>query len=99
MSTILEIPLNTMLADLDAALRRLLKTELAAHGFGAANIVFEAPTRDWAATLSAPPVSLFLYDLCEATGQRTVEWQPQRVKGKLRELRPPLRLEASYAVT
>ena len=99
MTAIVEIPLNTMLADLDAALRRLLKAELARHGFGAANVVFEAPTREWAATLSAPTVSLFLYDLCEATGQRTVEWRPQRVDGALRELRPPLQLEASYAVT
>ena len=99
MPAIVDIPLNTMLADLDAALRRLLKAELARHGFGAANVVFEAPTRDWAATLSAPTVSLFLYDLCEAAGHRTVEWQPQRVNGGLREQRPPLRFEASYAVT
>lgn len=94
-----DIPLNTMLADLDTALRQLLEAELVRHGFGAANVVFDAPTRDWAATLSAPTVSLFLYDLCEASGHRTVEWQPRRVDGTLREQRPPLRLEASYAVT
>ncbi len=99
MSAIIEIPLNTMLADLDAALRRLLKAELARHGFGAANVVFDAPTREWAATLSAPTVSLFLYDLCEAADQRTMEWRPQHVNGALREQRPPLQLEASYAVT
>ena len=60
MTPLLEIPINTMLADLDAALRRMLKAELGRHGFGGVNVVFDAPTRDWAATVSGPTVNLFL---------------------------------------
>ena len=37
------VPLNTMLADLDAALRRLLESELAEHGFDGVRVSFEAP--------------------------------------------------------
>jgi Pvc16 N-terminal domain len=96
---IVDIPLNTMVADLDGALRKLLKRDLAPHGFGGVTVTFEAPTRDWAAKLSGPTVNLFLYDLCEATSHRTVEWQSSPADGTQRELRPPLQLAASYAVT
>jgi hypothetical protein len=99
MLPILDIPVNTMLADLDAGLRRLLEPELDRQGFGGVNIVFDAPTREWAAALSAPTVNLFLYDLTEAAGHRTMDWAAERADGRLRELRPPLRLQASYAVT
>jgi hypothetical protein len=99
MRPIIDIPVNTMLAELDAGLRRLLEPELARQGFGGVNVVFDAPTREWASALSAPTVNLFLYDLTEAGGHRTVEWGMQHVDGALRDLRPPLRLQASYAVT
>src|SRR3954471_17863018 len=98
MRQIIDIPVNTMLADLDGSLRRVLQPELARQGFGSVNVVFDAPTRDWASALSAPTVNLFLYDLTEARGHRTVDWQMQRTDGAARELGPPLRLRASYAV-
>ena len=59
------VPLNTMLADLDEALRALLRRELAEHGFEGVEVVFDAPTKEWSASLSAPTVNLFLYDLRE----------------------------------
>ena len=62
-----DVPLNTMLADLDETLRGMLKGELGRHGFEGIEIAFEAPTREWSGQLSAPAVSLFLYD---HTGQR-----------------------------
>ena len=98
MSSILDIPINTMLADLDAALRRMLKAELSRHGFGGVSIVFDAPTRDWAATVTGPTVNLFLYDLREARSERVMEWRSRPVPGGV-ELGPPLMLQPSYAVT
>ena len=93
------VPLNTMLADLDESLRSLLKRELGRHGFDGVEIVFDAPTKEWAAALSAPTVNLFLYDLREATDRRLSEWREQRGNGQAFQQRPPLRVEVSYAVT
>ena len=88
-----------MLADLDESLRELLKRDLGRHGFDGVEIVFDAPTKEWAASLSSPTVNLFLYDIREPTDKRLHEWQAQKSNGETRETRPPLRVEASYAVT
>jgi hypothetical protein len=99
MAVITSVPLNTMLADLDESLRALLKRELGRHGFDGVEIVFDAPTKEWAAALSSPTVNLFLYDLREATDRRVSEWREQRGNGQSFTERPPLRVEISYAVT
>ena len=94
------VPLNTMLADLDESLRTLCKRELARHGFDGVEVAFEAPTKEWSAGLAQPTVNLFLYDLREAADKRTVEWRHERdAGGRPRDLRPPLRVDASYAAT
>ena len=49
MAVAVRVPLNTMLADLDEALRVLLKRELGRHGFDGVEIAFDAPTKDWSA--------------------------------------------------
>jgi Pvc16 N-terminal domain/Carboxypeptidase regulatory-like domain len=99
MPVITSVPLNTMLADLDESLRALLKRELGRHGFDGVDIVFDAPTKEWAAGLSSPTLNLFLYDLREATDRRISEWREQRGNGQASDVRPPLRVEVSYAVT
>jgi hypothetical protein len=99
MNLSIQVPLNTMLADLDESLRRLLRRELEHHGFGSVAVVFDAPARDWSAGLSGPTVDLFLYDLREASDLREAEWREHRENGSARMARPPLRLECSYAVT
>jgi hypothetical protein len=93
------VPLNTMLADLDAALRRLLEGELADHGFDGVRVAFDAPTNEWAAGLTAPTVDVFLYDLRESEDVREGGWAEHRGNGPTRLERPALRLECSYAVT
>jgi hypothetical protein len=93
------VPLNTMLADLDESLRALIRRELERHDFDGVAIAFEAPSRDWSAALSGPTVNLFLYDIQEAVELRDREWQDDRGNGGVRMLRPPLRLDCSYAVT
>ena len=76
-----DVPLNTMLADLDEALRALLKRELGRHGFEGVEIAFDAPAKDWSGKLTSPTVNLFLYDLREAAEQRRSTPRDVRVNG------------------
>ena len=99
MSPSISVPLNTMLADLDETLRVLLKRELGHHGFDGVQVAFDAPAREWSAGLSSPTVNLFLYDMRESVEHRVVEWTSDRGNGAARDVRPPLRMDASYAVT
>src|SRR5215207_5194766 len=99
MALVVEVPLNTMLADLDETLRVLLKRELARHGFDGVEVAFDAPARDWSSQLSGPTVNLFLYDLRESHEFRPTEWGEDRSSGRHREVRPPMIMECSYAVT
>src|SRR3712207_5803045 len=69
-----EVPFNTMLADLDSAVDALLREALAEHGFSGVRVAFDAPTRDWSAGLSAPTLNLFMYDLREAAGGSPSDW-------------------------
>src|SRR5215218_5092472 len=94
-----EVPLNTMLADLDETLRGMLKSELERHGFEGIEIAFDAPTREWSSQLSHPAVSLFLYDMREAEEHRPSGWTRQRVGDEWVEAPPPLVMEVSYAIT
>jgi hypothetical protein len=94
-----EVPLNTMLADLDESLRSLLKGELERHGFEGIEIAFDAPNREWSGQLSAPAVNLFLYDMRESEDDRPSGWTKQRVGDEFVEGPPPLVMEISYAIT
>jgi hypothetical protein len=94
-----EVPLNTMLADLDESLRGLLKGELERHGFEGIEIAFDAPTREWSGQLSAPAVNLFLYDLRESEEHRQSGWTRRRVGDEFIESPPPMVMEVSYAIT
>jgi Pvc16 N-terminal domain/Carboxypeptidase regulatory-like domain len=93
------VPLNTMLADLDESLRTLLKRELAQHGFNGVEVAFDAPAREWSASVSSPTVNLFLYDLTEAVEYRPIEWEPSDRNGGAIEVRPPLRIDASFSAS
>jgi hypothetical protein len=100
MALVVSVPLNTMLADLDETLRSLLKRELERHGFDGVEIAFDAPAREWSSQLSSPTVNLFLYDLRESQDSRPNEWLNDRAaNGHAREVRPPMLMECSYAVT
>jgi hypothetical protein len=94
-----DVPLNTMLADLDESLRTLLKGELERHGFEGIEIAFDAPTREWSGQLSAPAVNLFLYDLRESEEHREPGWSKRRVGDEFIEAPPPMVMEVSYAIT
>jgi hypothetical protein len=100
MPLVVDVPLNTAIADLDEALRLLLQRELGRHGFESVDVAFDAPSKDWAGKLTNPTVDLFLYDLREASEQReTTTNDVRNGNGGVMETRPPLRLELTYAVT
>jgi hypothetical protein len=93
------VPPNTSLADLDEALRTLLRRELDRVGFAGVAIAFEAPNREWAATVTQPTLNLYLYDLRENQQRRRTQWERGESDGRRTETRPPLWLDASYTLT
>jgi hypothetical protein len=99
MQVSVDVPLNTAIADLDEALRALLKRELAGHGFDGVEILFDAPSKEWSAKLTRPTVDLFLYDLREASERAERTPREHRENGRATLTSPPLRLELSYAVS
>jgi hypothetical protein len=99
MALVVDVPLNTAIADLDEALRTLLKRELGRHGFGGVDIAFDAPSKEWSGKLTSPTVDLFLYDLREAIDRSKISMGETRNGGSAIAAPPPLRLELTYAVT
>ena len=94
-----QVPLSTILADLDATLANLLRREFRRHGLDRVNVAFETPARDWAATLSAPTVNLFLYDLRESPLHRPMDWEARTGGDRRVDERPPLRLDVSFGIS
>ncbi|GAA3300114.1 hypothetical protein GCM10020295_40040 [Streptomyces cinereospinus] len=88
-----------MIHEVDEALRRLLgESGLEASGV---EVVFDAPTRDWAARRSAPTVCAFLYDIREdATRRGSGAGEVYDADGRLVARRsPPRWFELTYLVT
>jgi Pvc16 N-terminal domain/Carboxypeptidase regulatory-like domain len=99
MTLVVDVPLNTAIADLDEALRTLLRRELKRHGFEGVDVAFDAPSKDWSGKLTSPTVDLFLYDLREASERAQIAPSEQRENGKSVVTPPALELELTYAVT
>jgi hypothetical protein len=99
MAVVVEVPLNTAIADLDEALRQLLTRELGAHHFEGVEVTFDAPSKEWSGKLTAPTVNLFLYDLREAVERADVTLDERRENGQAHSIPPALRLELTYAVS
>ncbi|PTL58296.1 hypothetical protein C7Y72_00850 [Paraconexibacter algicola] len=98
MGTIIDVPETTLIADLDRGIQALLKQQLARHGFEDADVVFETPTKDWAARLSRPTVDLFLYDLQKSQAPSSGT-QAQRGPEGTVDRPPPLRVDLMFAIT
>jgi hypothetical protein len=99
MTLVVDVPLNTAIADLDEALRSLLRRELKRHGFEGVEVAFDAPSKEWSGKLTSPTVDLFLYDLREASTRAQIAPDEQRDNGKAVVTPPSLQLELTYAVT
>ncbi len=89
-----------MIHEIDEALRRLVREE--ALPSAAVEVVFEAPTKDWAARRNAPTVNVYLYDIREDNAS-PIARPDQRVRraghGSLPGVRPPRYVKLSYQVT
>ena len=99
MNPIVEVPLNTAIADLDEGLRGLLRSDLKRHGFDGVEISFDAPSREWSGKLTGPAVNMFLYDIREARDRATSTPETHGAAGEAFMVPPPLRLALTYAVT
>jgi len=99
MPRVVDVPLNTLIADLDGALRTLLRDELERHGFEGVEVAFDAPSKEWSGKLTNPTLDVFLYDLREAVERAGMTPTEQRGNGGAIVTPPPLRLELTYAVT
>ncbi|MEU5078415.1 MULTISPECIES: DUF4255 domain-containing protein [Streptomyces] len=88
-----------MIHEVDEGLRRLL-TESGLEASGV-EVVFDAPTRDWAARRSAPTVCAFLYDIREdATRRGSGAGEVYDADGQLVARRtPPRWFDLTYLVT
>jgi Pvc16 N-terminal domain len=89
-----------MIHDVDASLSELLSSE-ALNGTEA-EIVFDAPTKDWAARRNTPTVDAFLYDIREDVSRRDRMLQHVRdpLTGQVTSREPPpRRFRLSYLLT
>ena len=88
-----------MIHEVDEALRALFRAAPLTGGQVA--VVFDAPTRDWAAKVNAPTVNLYLYDIREDMRRRERglinEYDEQGVVVGRR--RPPRYFKLSYLIT
>ncbi|WP_018681907.1 DUF4255 domain-containing protein [Actinokineospora enzanensis] len=88
-----------MIDEVDEALRLMLAEEgLPAEGV---DLDFEAPTKEWAAKLTSPTISVFLYDLREDTTRRLTGAQDEvdEEGTTLGRREPPLWFQLSYLAT
>jgi hypothetical protein len=87
-----------MISDVDASLSALLRAQALT---GETEVVFDAPTTEWASRRSGPVVDVFLYDVREDPSRRDVAVQPQRDQtGRITGRRPGVRhFKLSYLLT
>src|SRR4051812_12454969 len=88
-----------MISDVDAALNALLKAE-ALNGSDT-DVVFDAPTTEWAAKRSGPVIDAFMYDIREEVERRSAGALPKRNDaGRVTGLTPqPRYYRLSYLLT
>ena len=88
-----------MIAQVDAALREIVVDE--ALESATLEVVFDAPTKDWAARRNAPTINLYLYDIREDVRRRPAGYLEERNEdGIVVKRRPAPRFyKLSYLVT
>jgi hypothetical protein len=99
MATSVDVPVNTMIADLDVGLRDLLIAQLRRHGFDDIDVVFETPTSEWSSQLTRPTVNLFLCDLRKSAQPGQSGPDGGRDNGRAHERPPSMRVDCIFAVT
>lgn len=87
----------TVIRQIDEALRELVRTR--ALDGADVEVVFDAPTTDWAARRNAPTVNLYLYDIREDTRWRERGWAALTTADGTSRVPPPRLFKLSYLVT
>ena len=59
--------LARVIHEVDSALRALIERDA---GIRDVEVVFDAPTRDWAGRRTGPPINIYLYDIREDLARR-----------------------------
>ena len=88
-----------MIQDVDSALRALVERD--ALGTRDVEVVFDAPTREWASRRNSPTIDVYLYDIREDMRRRergVINTYDERVRVVGRHL-PPRHFKLSYLVT
>lgn len=90
---------NAVIHEVDESLRKLIERD-AVHG-GDVEVVFEAPTKDWASRRNTPTVDCYLYDIREDIKRRSVGVSEQRgVDGRVESRQSPARyFKLAYLLT
>ncbi|MEU1348338.1 DUF4255 domain-containing protein [Streptomyces sp. NPDC005795] len=88
-----------MIHEVDDVLRSLIRAEVLEGGQIA--VVFDAPTREWAAKVNAPMVNLYLYDIREdmRRRERGLHNQYDERGTVVARRRPPRYFKLSYLIT
>ena len=88
-----------MIHEVDEALRALVRHD--ALGGTQVSVVFDAPTREWAAKVNAPTVNLYLYDIREDMRRRSRGLSNEYdARGTvIARHRPPRYFKLSYLIT
>ena len=88
-----------MISQVDEALRDIIRSEALQES--SIEVVFDAPTKDWAARRNAPTVNVYLYDIREDLRRRERGWSEQRNDGGTVVARRPAPkfFKLSYLVT
>ena len=89
-----------MIHELDEVLRQLLINEIPIKN-SEVDVVFDQPTREWAARLSRPTLSVFLHDIRENLKLRhSQQWiVEQNPDGTATHRRTPVRVDLHYMIT
>lgn len=88
-----------MIHEVDDVLRSLIRAEVL--GGGQVAVVFDAPTREWAAKVNAPMVNLYLYDIREDMKRRSrgLHNEYDERGTVVARRRPPRFFKLSYLIT
>ncbi|NHC13814.1 DUF4255 domain-containing protein [Motilibacter deserti] len=91
-----------MIQDVDESLRAMIRQELSDDS--QIDVVFDAPTTDWAARRNAPTVDVYLYDVREDLRRRQVgivdlAGQVSDVRRTVARRQPPRFFKLSYLLT
>lgn len=87
-----------MIADVQQALRDLIYTE-AQLPRDAIDIRFAAPTGSWVSSLTRPTLNLFLHDLRENAGLRSMEFSHAPGPGGVQRQLAPRRMDLRFLIT